>query len=97
MKCADFALTMALEPAVIAPVLNHPSLPLDDPGGLEISDENAAAVPEERVARDGMNFPRSLRQRVNASATLVPGAAAGHSRARGAPPARPAGAASPDR
>ncbi|WP_330476865.1 hypothetical protein OG301_01175 [Streptomyces platensis] len=29
---------MALEPAVIAPVVNHPSLPLDDPGGLEISE-----------------------------------------------------------
>ncbi|MFD4140804.1 dienelactone hydrolase [Streptomyces sp. NPDC058572] len=49
----NFALTMALEPAVIAPVVNHPSLPLDDPGGLEISDEDAAAVAE-RVARDGL-------------------------------------------
>ncbi|MEV8535220.1 dienelactone hydrolase family protein [Streptomyces sp. NPDC051211] len=49
----NFALTMALEPAVIAPVVNHPSLPLDDPGGLEIGDEDAAAVAE-RVARDGL-------------------------------------------
>lgn len=49
----NFALTMALEPAVIAPVVNHPSLPLDDPGGLEISDEDATAVAE-RVARDGL-------------------------------------------
>ncbi|WP_262370970.1 dienelactone hydrolase family protein [Streptomyces sp. WAC01526] len=49
----NFALTMALEPAVIAPVVNHPSLPLDDPGGLEISDEDASAVAE-RVARDGL-------------------------------------------
>ncbi|GAA2807192.1 dienelactone hydrolase family protein [Kitasatospora aburaviensis] len=49
----NFALTMALEPAVVAPVVNHPSLPLDDPGGLEISDEDAAAVAE-RVARDGL-------------------------------------------
>ncbi|MFH8935296.1 dienelactone hydrolase family protein [Streptomyces griseosporeus] len=49
----NFALTMALEPAVIAPVVNHPSLPLDDPGGLEISDEDAAAVAE-RVAREGL-------------------------------------------
>jgi dienelactone hydrolase len=47
----NFALTMALEPAVVAPVVNHPSLPLDDPGGLEISDEDAVAVAE-RVARD---------------------------------------------
>jgi hypothetical protein len=34
-------------------VVNHPSLPLDDPGGLEISDEDAAAVAE-RVAREGL-------------------------------------------
>ena len=48
----NFALTMALEPAVIAPVVNHPSLPLDDPGGLEMSAGDAAAV-RERVGRDG--------------------------------------------
>jgi len=33
----NFALTMMLEPAVLAPVLCQPSLPLDDPGGLEIA------------------------------------------------------------
>ncbi|MFF7474137.1 hypothetical protein [Streptomyces sp. NPDC008092] len=44
---------MTLEPAAIAPVVNHPSLPLDDPGGLEISGEDAAAVAE-RVAREGL-------------------------------------------
>ncbi|RZS30368.1 dienelactone hydrolase family protein [Herbihabitans rhizosphaerae] len=49
----NFALTMALEPAVIAPVVNHPSLPLDDPAGLEISDEDARAV-RDRVTRDGL-------------------------------------------
>lgn len=49
----NFALTMALEPAVIAPVVNHPSLPLDDPGGLEIGAEDAAALAE-RVQRDGL-------------------------------------------
>lgn len=49
----NFALTMALEPAVIAPVVNHPSLPLDDPAGLEISDEDAATV-RERIERDGL-------------------------------------------
>ncbi|MFH9068933.1 dienelactone hydrolase family protein [Streptomyces alboflavus] len=49
----NFALTMALEPAVVAPVVNHPSLPLDDPGGLEIGAEDAAAVAE-RVERDGL-------------------------------------------
>lgn len=49
----NFALTMTLEPAVIAPVVNHPSLPLDDPGGLELSAEDADAV-RERVGRDGL-------------------------------------------
>jgi dienelactone hydrolase len=49
----NFALTMTLEPAVIAPVVNHPSLPLDDPGGLEISDEDAVKV-RERIQRDGV-------------------------------------------
>ncbi|MEU6624227.1 dienelactone hydrolase family protein [Streptomyces litmocidini] len=49
----NFALTMALEPAVIAPVVNHPSLPLDDPGGLELDEADARAI-RERVARDGL-------------------------------------------
>ncbi|MEN6541485.1 dienelactone hydrolase family protein [Parvibaculum sp.] len=40
----NFALTMMLEPAVVAPVLCQPSLPLDVPGGLEISDEELARV-----------------------------------------------------
>lgn len=47
----NFALTMTLEPAVIAPVVNHPSLPLDDPGGLELSDEDALAI-RDRIQRD---------------------------------------------
>lgn len=49
----NFALSMVLEPAVIAPVVNHPSLPLDDPAGLEIDDTDAAAVAA-RVSRDGL-------------------------------------------
>ncbi|MEV7192657.1 dienelactone hydrolase family protein [Streptomyces sp. NPDC093510] len=49
----NFALTMALEPAVIAPVVNHPSLPLDDPAALELSAQDAAAVAG-RVRRDGL-------------------------------------------
>ncbi len=49
----NFALTMALEPAVVASVVNHPSLPLDDPGGLELSDEDALAI-RDRVSRDGL-------------------------------------------
>lgn len=40
----NFALTMMLEPAMLAPVLSQPSLPLDDPGGLESSPEEIAAV-----------------------------------------------------
>jgi dienelactone hydrolase len=49
----NFALTMALEPAVIAPVVNPPSVPLDDPAGLELSDEDAIAV-RDRITRDGL-------------------------------------------
>ena len=40
----NFALTMMLEVAVLAPVLSQPSLPLDDPGGLDIAPEDLAAV-----------------------------------------------------
>jgi dienelactone hydrolase len=40
----NFALTMMLEPAMLAPVLSQPSLPLDDPAGIEIAPEEIAAV-----------------------------------------------------
>jgi len=40
----NFALSMMLEPAVLAPVLAQPSLPLNDPGGLEISPDDIQAV-----------------------------------------------------
>jgi dienelactone hydrolase len=40
----NFALTMMLEQAMLAPVLSQPSLPLDDPAGLEISPEDLGAV-----------------------------------------------------
>jgi dienelactone hydrolase len=40
----NFALTMMLEPSMLAPVLCQPSLPLDDPAGLEISADELAAV-----------------------------------------------------
>jgi dienelactone hydrolase len=40
----NFALTMMLEPAMLAPVLSQPSLPLDDPAGLEIAPQELAAV-----------------------------------------------------
>lgn len=49
----NFALTMALEPSVLAPVLCQPSLPLDDPSGLEIAPEDLAAV-RERLDRDDL-------------------------------------------
>lgn len=49
----NFALTMMLEPAVIAAVVNHPSLPLDDPAGLELSPEDAEAI-RRRVERDDL-------------------------------------------
>lgn len=49
----NFALTMTLEPAVIAPVLSQPSLPLDDPASLEISESDAQNV-QERFERDGL-------------------------------------------
>jgi dienelactone hydrolase len=42
----NFALTMMLEPAMLAPVLSQPSLPLDDPGALEIAPEELLAVRE---------------------------------------------------
>lgn len=40
----NFALTMMLEPAMLAPVVSQPSLPLDEPGGLEISDQELLAI-----------------------------------------------------
>jgi len=49
----NFALTMMLEPAMLAPVVSQPSLPLNDPAGLEISPEDLAAV-RERLDRDDL-------------------------------------------
>jgi dienelactone hydrolase len=40
----NFALTMMLEPAMLAAVLAQPALPLDDPAGLEIAAPELAAV-----------------------------------------------------
>src|SRR5579872_4755783 len=40
----NFALTMMLEPAMLAPVLCQPSLPLKDPAGLEIAPEEIGAI-----------------------------------------------------
>lgn len=49
----NFALTMMLEPAMLAPVLSQPSLPLDDPSGLEIAPEELVAVGQ-RLERDDL-------------------------------------------
>lgn len=49
----NFALTMMLEPAMLAPVLSQPSLPLDEPVGLEISREDLQAVAE-RLEREDL-------------------------------------------
>ncbi|QTI68909.1 dienelactone hydrolase family protein [Gordonia polyisoprenivorans] len=40
----NFALTMMLDDSVVAAVINHPSLPLDDPGGLELSEADGHAL-----------------------------------------------------
>lgn len=40
----NFALTMMLDPTVLAPVLCQPSLPLDNPAGIEIAPEEISAI-----------------------------------------------------
>ncbi len=40
----NFALTMMLEPSMLAPVLSQPSLPLNEPDGLEIAPDDLIAV-----------------------------------------------------
>ncbi|HEX7153196.1 MAG TPA: dienelactone hydrolase family protein [Thermoanaerobaculia bacterium] len=49
----NFALTMMLEPSMLAPVLCQPTLPLKDPAGLEISPEDLASV-RDRLGRDDL-------------------------------------------
>ncbi|MBV8620849.1 MAG: dienelactone hydrolase family protein [Curvibacter sp.] len=50
----NFALSMMLEPALLAPVLCQPSLPLDDPAGLEISADELATV-RQRLDREDLS------------------------------------------
>lgn len=50
----NFALTMMLEASVLAPVLCQPSLPLQDPGGLNISAQELTAV-RERMEREDLD------------------------------------------
>jgi dienelactone hydrolase len=49
----NFALTMMLEPSMLAPVLAQPSLPLKEPAGLEIAPDEIRAV-RERLDRDDL-------------------------------------------
>lgn len=50
----NFGLTMMLEPAVIAPVLAEPALPLNDEAGLEISPDELKQV-RARMERDKLS------------------------------------------
>jgi dienelactone hydrolase len=49
----NFALSMMLEPVMLAPVLAQPSLPLKDRGGLEISREDLATI-RQRLEREDL-------------------------------------------
>lgn len=50
----NFALSMMLEPAMLAPVLCQPALPLNDPAGLDISPEDLAAI-KARLDRENLD------------------------------------------
>ena len=47
----NFALAMAIDPTVLAPVMSQPSLPLDDPAGTFIADDDLVAI-RARLDRD---------------------------------------------
>jgi dienelactone hydrolase len=49
----NFALSMMLEPAMLAPVLSQPSLPLGNPAGLHIAPDELARV-KERLEREDL-------------------------------------------
>ncbi len=48
----NFALSMMLEPSVLAPVLSQPSLPLHDPAGMHIAPDELAAVKARMESED---------------------------------------------
>jgi len=50
----NFALSMMLEPAMLAPVLSQPSLPLMSAGGMHIAPEELRAV-KERLEREDLS------------------------------------------
>src|SRR5215472_10576807 len=49
----NFALTMMLEPSMLAPVLSQPSLPLKEPAGLEIAPDEIETV-RDRLERENL-------------------------------------------
>lgn len=49
----NFALSMMLEPAMLAPVLSQPSLPMNDPAGMHIAPDELKAV-KERMDREDL-------------------------------------------
>ncbi|MFT4570274.1 MAG: dienelactone hydrolase [Hyphomicrobiaceae bacterium] len=48
----NFALSMMLEPSVLAPVVSQPSLPLDDPAAIESSPDEMEAIRDRMVKDD---------------------------------------------
>ncbi len=48
----NFALSMMLEPAMLAPVLSQPSLPMGNAGGMHIAPDELAAVKKRMEAED---------------------------------------------
>ncbi|HKP57277.1 MAG TPA: dienelactone hydrolase family protein [Polyangiales bacterium] len=50
----NFALTMMLEPSMLAPVMCQPSLPLNDPSGMHIAPDELAAV-RTRLEREDLS------------------------------------------
>ncbi|SEI94873.1 MULTISPECIES: dienelactone hydrolase family protein [unclassified Variovorax] len=49
----NFALSMMMEPAMLAPVVCQPSLPLDDPAGMNVAADELAAV-RQRLEREDL-------------------------------------------
>ena len=49
----NFALSMMMEPALLAPVVCQPSLPMDDPGGTNVAVDELAAV-RQRLEREDL-------------------------------------------
>jgi dienelactone hydrolase len=50
----NFALSMMLEPSMLAPVLSQPTLPLNDPAGMHIAPGELAAV-RDRLERENLS------------------------------------------